>query len=64
MTRPKGKPVKPECRPIFVCTKAGSIVYVALDWDDAKKYKAAFGCTIWSAMVDRFIQLDKGKEDV
>jgi hypothetical protein len=46
------------CRPVFVCTKGGTICYVTLEWDDAVRYKAAFGCTLWNGIVGGFQQLD------
>lgn len=55
-------PKKPECRPIYVCTKDGQIFYVTIDWDEALRYKNAFGCTIWQALVDNFIPMPNGKE--
>lgn len=54
----KAKPMKPESRPIFVCTKGGKICYVTVEWDDAVRYKAAFGCTIWGGVVGEFHQIN------
>ena len=59
----KSQALIPEPRPVFVCTKGGQICYLAVDWDDAKRYKATFGCTIWSGVVDDFKELDFESQD-
>ena len=58
MTKTKPfKAKKPDQRQIFVCTKNGTICYATIDWEDAKQYKSAFGCTIWTGVVGGFQQV-------
>lgn len=61
-TEPKKfKAKKPDERQVFVCTKGGTICYATIDWEEAKKYKSAFGCTIWTGVVGGFQQVEDFK---